>query len=230
MASKALLQVTLLVMATGFLGACDSTVQTATGGSGGSGGDTGGSGGGMTTGTGTGGGMTTGGAGGGMTTGTGGGTASCDGLDQVACLGAYPACVPIYDDTCCPTCDPGPCGDCTSLQFHHCAPKEQVCGDEPLPCGLLPDWACAGGQAKCLGDPGGSPTPCGAEAGCAFAECSPDYDCNVSPVCVPVTKDICGPILCDAIPPACPDGMVNEVQSGCFTSFCIPGDLCTVAP
>jgi hypothetical protein len=181
------------------------------------GGDTGGSG--------SGGGM--GGAGGGIFTGGGPG---CEAFDQVGCLDNFPECVPVYDDACCPSCEPGGCADCTELQFHHCTPKETGCGSDPVPCGVVPDWACAGSQAKCNIDPGGSLDACSMVAGCVGAECSPDLDCDLSPICVPVTKDICGPILCNAIPPACPAGMTNEVVGGCFTSFCVPASLCPPIP
>ena len=75
--------------------------------------------------------------------GAGGAPVACGGLDQEACLDAYPTCVPLYDDECCSSCDPGPCSECTSLVYHHCLSKEEACGADPPACGLLPDWACS---------------------------------------------------------------------------------------
>lgn len=212
----------LLALA-GSLGACGGNVSTTNGGGGSAGGNTGGAGGASSTG-----GGSTGGAGGGI--GFTGGGPGCEAFDHVACLNNFPACVPVYDDACCSSCDPGTCADCIHLQFHHCAPKEQGCGSQPPPCGFVPDWACAGGQAACDIDPGGSPEPCGTVAGCVAAECSLDYDCETSPVCVPVTKDICGPSLCNTNAPSCPAGTEPQVKDGCFTTFCVPTALCPPTP
>ncbi|MBK8254577.1 MAG: hypothetical protein IPK82_18155 [Polyangiaceae bacterium] len=88
-----------------------------------------------------------GGSGGSSSTGGTGGVhpLACGKLDQDGCLSAYPTCVPVYDDVCCPTCEPGECTDCLELAFHHCAEHETVCGPEPLNCGVVPDWACSNG-------------------------------------------------------------------------------------
>lgn len=97
---------TLTLVLAGLLG-CGGNVNVSSGGDGG-----GGAGGGTTTGTGgatstTGTGNTTTGTGGTTTTTiTTGPTPVCEGLDHISCLGAYPSCAPVYDDQCCPTCDP----------------------------------------------------------------------------------------------------------------------------
>lgn len=229
MASTSFFTTASLILAAGLLAACGGTVSSSTGGDGGAGGGSGGtssSTGGTTASTG-GSGGNTGGTGGSGGIGGFGGAGDCAALDLVGCLGAYPECVPVYDDTCCPSCDPGPCADCVSLQFHHCAPKADVCGDTPVPCGTVPDWACAGGQAQCGDvDPQSSPDLCGSVAGCIPGYCNLDIDCDTDPVCVPVTAGSCGPVLCDAIPPPCPDGTTNEIQNDCYTTLCIPSNIC----
>ena len=113
----------------GNLCGCGGNVTVGTGGAGGSGanggagGGIGGAGGGIG---GNGGSSSTvspvGGAGGSVSSSVGGaGGGACDGLDHVSCLGAFPSCVPVYDDECCPSCDPmGGCADCIRIQFHHC--------------------------------------------------------------------------------------------------------------
>lgn len=206
------------------LAACGGNVNSSTGNSGGAGG------GGATSSGGTGGAPTTsssGGTGGsgGIVIGTGG-AGQCGAFDQMGCLNNFPSCVPVYDDTCCPSCDEGPCADCTSLAFHHCASHDEGCSADKPSCGVVPDWACAGGQAKCDIDPGGSPVPCATVAGCVAGYCNLDIDCTTDPVCVAVTAGICGPVLCDAIPPPCPEGTTNEIKDGCYTSLCVPGSLC----
>jgi hypothetical protein len=191
-----------------------------------------------TTGTGTGGTTTGTGGTGGTTTGTGGtgavggfgtgGSAMCGALNEVGCLGAYPDCVPVYDDKCCPSCDGiGACADCVDLTFHHCAPKSDGCGGT-LTCGFTPDWACQGGKADCEVDPGGSPTPCHKVAGCTAGYCPTNADCKTDPVCTPVTKDICIN-ACDAIPPPCAPGLIAESNGFCYTGLCVAESLCGFA-
>ncbi len=166
-----------------------------------------------------------GGAGGASTTsGQGGGTPSaCDVLGHAACVAAYPDCAPVYDDDCCPSCDPtGGCADCVDIQFHHCAPLADVCGPAGPACGQVPGWACSGGSATC-GDPGGSVTPCASVAGCVLAVCDPTQPCMES--CHPVTAGSCTS-SCDAVPPPCPAGTIAESDGFCYTGFCIPADVC----
>jgi hypothetical protein len=172
-----------------------------------------------------------GGSGAGTTTGTttgmgGAAPAACEGLGHVACLGAYPSCAPIYDDVCCPFCDPvGGCADCINIQFHHCAPFQDACGGpQSIPCESAPGWACAGEPAPC-GDPGGSPVPCATAPGCVAAYCALDADCETDPVCTPVTAGSCT-VACESEPPPCPGGTVAEGDGACYTGNCIPAELC----
>lgn len=151
----------------------------------------------------------------------GAGASSCEGLDEIPCLGAYPSCAPVYDDACCPSCEPGPCADCIDWQFHHCAPFEEVC-DAPPPCGNATIWACSGGTPSCTGQAGN----CGADPGCAQATCSVESGPCPGDECHPVTAEICGPALCNAIPPTCPGGTLPEHEADCYTGWCIPADVC----
>ena len=202
--------------AAGWLSACggDVTVDTTSAASSGA--------------TGAGGGSTTAVGSSSVTTGAGGGQASCVGLDHLACLGAYPTCVPVYDDTCCPMCDPtGACADCTNIQFHHCVDKGSACGNPGPPCGQTPAWACSGGQANCAVDPSGSSTPCATVAGCIPAYCPTDVTCKTDPVCHPAKAGACV-ATCNAIPPPCPAGTYPETDGFCYTGSCIPENLCVI--
>lgn len=173
----------------------------------------------------------TGGSGGTNTGGTGtGGSVACGGInDEVGCLGAYPTCVPVYDDVCCPSCNPGTCSDCINVQFHHCAPNSPTCGVAPPSCGTTPQWACAGGKADCSINALGSVEPCHAKAGCTAAYCPVGAMCNVDPVCTPVTKGTCT-ALCDGLPPPCPPGTFAEANGSCYTGLCVPADVCGFQP
>lgn len=197
-----------------------------------------GSGGGGAGGSGAGGGVTTGG--GGSTTSSGGSVTTttttptgtmlfCEGADHISCLQAYPSCVPVYDDQCCPTCDPmGGCADCIDIQFHHCASYGERCTGAPSVCGATPDWACAGGQADCNIDPGGSKNPCSSVAGCLPAYCSLNLEnCPQEPECHPATKGTCS-TLCDSVPPPCPDGTYAESDGFCYTGYCVPTNVCVI--
>lgn len=153
--------------------------------------------------------------------GVGGGPSVCDALGHVACLEAFPACVPVYDDACCPSCDPGPCADCVDWQFHHCVPLDVGCATG-VTCGFTPEWACAGGEASCFGPP----DHCSVDPGCTVATCSLEMGPCFTDECHPVTGDICGPALCNTIPPTCPPGTVPEHADDCYTGYCILPDVC----
>ncbi len=187
-----------------------TTTSSATGGTTGTGGNTGGT-------TGTGG--NTGGS-----TGVGGfGGGACEGYDELSCLGAFPSCVPVYDDNCCPSCNPmGGCADCFNMQFHHCEENNNVCNPS---CGIVPEWGCFGKQADCNINPGGSAELCTSVPGCTPAYCNLNQDCTTDPVCHPVFADMCVS-LCNAIPPPCPNGTTAETNGSCYTGFCIEQQLC----
>jgi hypothetical protein len=163
------------------------------------------------------------------TTGAGGSSALCEGLSESACIGAHPDCVPVYDDACCPSCDPGGCADCVDYFFHHCVALDTGClPEEPATCGLVPGWACTGKRAEC-GPPVGSPSPCGAYPGCIAAVCSPDVNCPPDVECHPVSGGTCVN-ACDSVPPSCPEGTLAESDGFCYTGYCIRPDVCMGAP
>lgn len=157
-----------------------------------------------------------------------GGSVDCAGLGEIACLGAYPSCVPVYDDQCCPACDPmGGCADCVNWGFHHCTTHENGClPEQPVECGLVPGWACVGGSASCEPATPLTKTPCATVPGCVASFCPVDIACETDPVCIPVDKDLCGPVVCAVVPPNCPNGTTPAVEGGCFTGGCLLSTVC----
>jgi hypothetical protein len=164
-----------------------------------------------------------------VSTGGSGGASDCAGLGEIACLGAHPTCVPVYDDQCCPMCDPtGGCADCVNWGFHHCATLENGCLPEmPIECGVVPGWACSGGSAACEPASPLTKTPCATVPGCVASYCPVDVECETDPVCVPVDKDMCSEALCDAVPPNCAPGTIPAVEAGCYTGGCILAGVCS---
>lgn len=161
--------------------------------------------------------------------GAGGSSVVCEGLAESSCIGAFPDCVPVYDDACCPSCEPGGCADCVDYHYHHCVAFGTGClPEEPATCGIVPGWACGGGSAEC-GPPVGSPSACGAYPGCTPATCSPDVNCPPEVECHPVTGGTCV-TACDALPPTCPEGSIAEADGFCYTGYCIRPDVCFAAP
>lgn len=142
----------------------------------------------------------------------------CQGLSHAQCLGAYPACAPLYDDACCPSCTPGECADCIDMQFYECLPASEVCSGAPL-CGVPSKENCAGLPADCSDD------YCPANIGCVVA-CETDASgmCT-NTACHPVTAGSCTS-LCDGIPPPCPPEFTAEQDGSCYTGFCIPDQVC----
>jgi len=145
------------------------------------------------------------------------GTSMCAGLGEVACLGSYPSCVPIYDDSCCSTCNPGTCADCVKYVFHHCAEKADACGKKPA-CGVVAPGDCNGTTTTCANQ------YCPANPGCV-AGCTPDGMGGCSPECLPVTKGSCT-IACAPPSPSCPPGYIPEANGGCYTGHCIVASTC----
>lgn len=174
----------------------------------------------------------TGGAGN-STTGSGGttgfgGFGGCGGMDHTTCIANFPQCLPVYDDECCPSCDPqGGCADCINIQFHHCEDATSNC--KPANCGSIPEWACNGKQPDCNIDPGGSSEPCATVAGCIPAYCNLNQMCEPNPVCHPIIAEICT-AFCESVPPPCADGLTPEANGSCWTGLCIPGELCPPIP
>ncbi len=193
----------------------------AMGGSGGVGGGSGGSA--ATAGVaGSGGGSPSGGSGG--QCGVPGPEVPCGELDEARCLKAHPRCAPMYDDKCCPACDPtGACADCVAWEFEACLPyDESNCAPGTVgTCGETPAWACQGGTPEC------GPGSCSFEPGCVtmiYADCPPDALCP--PECRAVTRDSCDGACAGGAPPSCPDGTTPETAGGKFTKYCLPEAVC----
>lgn len=145
--------------------------------------------------------------------------AVCNGLSETQCLGAFPECVPLYDDACCPTCAPGPCGDCSHMEFYECLPANEACSGQPVVCGFVAKEHCGGAPAICTGG------YCPSMPGCTEA-CKPDASgMCVAFECHAITKGTCTSV-CDGIPPACPPGFTAEQDGGCYTGFCIEDQIC----
>ena len=159
-------------------------------------------------------------------TGFGGSHGACETLGHAACVAAFADCVPIYDDLCCPSCDPGPCADCINYQFHHCAPYAKGCALNGPSCGRVLKEHCAGQVPSC-GPVLGSPGPCGQSPGCTLADCPVNIDCDPPPGCVPVTGGACT-ASCKSPPPACSPTMVPEANGNCWTGLCIMADVCAM--
>jgi hypothetical protein len=150
-------------------------------------------------------------------------------VGQADCIAAFPGCVPVYDDECCPSCEPtGVCADCVDFTFNRCAPAELWCAGTGRPgCGFVPAWACSGGQATCSDASGSSPTPCHGVAGCELTQPSQRLDCDppCQPKCTPVTGGSCD-TLCNSAPPKCDPGTVAQSDGSCWTGWCIPAEVC----
>jgi hypothetical protein len=159
------------------------------------------------------------------TTNSSGQPTPCEALGHAACLAAHPSCVPVYDNQCCPSCNPGACGDCADWQFHHCTSSADGCDNAPS-CGRVLMEHCSGLPAEC-GNTGGSPSPCGLWPGCTFADCPIDVDCDMGSQCVPVTGNSCTN-SCKSLPPPCPPEMTAEADGNCWTGICIMADVCAM--
>ncbi len=210
---RSLVAFSLALAACGGIAVIDPAGGAGSGGSGGSGGSAGAGGSGASAGS--------GGAGASAGSGGGGGSGACLGLDEVSCLGAYPSCVPRYDDQCCPSCNPGSCADCVDWGFESCQPAQAAC-EAPSACGFVPDWACAGKQAEC---PDGQ--PCNFQPGCTEQLCAVGDPCPGTILCSPVTAGTCSS-FCDSVPPTCPPGSVPEADGFCYTGFCVEASLCVL--
>jgi hypothetical protein len=151
----------------------------------------------------------------------------CSTLGETSCLTAFPRCAPIYDDTCCSSCKPGPCADCTSWKFFACIDRELSSCVPGMtgPCGQTPAWACKGGTASCAS------SQCDAVPGCIAAQpinCPEDAPCV--PECHSVSAATCGP-ACEPGPiPLCPPGATAEYAAGSPTGYCIPSTVCSAPP
>jgi hypothetical protein len=179
------------------------------------------------------GGLSLGGSGGTSTGGSGGIATSCGPIDpgtpcntlvEAQCLAAHPRCAPLYDDLCCPACDPtAPCADCVNMGFIGCTElgMSNCVPGATGPCGMTPDWACSGGSATCPGD-----GPCNSVPGCVEANPSPCADPPCAPECHPLTKDSCFVPCVTGTPPYCGGESAQEATPTGYTGFCISPQAC----
>jgi hypothetical protein len=152
--------------------------------------------------------------------------APCGTLSETACLSAFPRCAPVYDDACCPMCDPtGACADCVDYRFRVCVDRElSSCVPGAIgPCGVTPGWACTGGKADC------SHPQCTMTPGCMEAlpqDCPEDAFCPNE--CRPVSAESCGPVCGDPPPMLpCPPGFVHLVENGKYSGLCVESSVCS---
>lgn len=152
----------------------------------------------------------------------------CSSLSEVECLAAHPRCAPVYDDSCCPECEPtGLCADCVNYQFFACVPfEESNCTPGTIPaCGKTPSGICQGGSAQCPTEP-----PCNSVPGCVtatIAGCGPDQLCASE--CHPVTEWTCGPDCGQGPLPFCHAGVPETGPEG-YTGYCIDSSACGACP
>jgi hypothetical protein len=74
--------------------------------------------------------------------------------------------------------------------------------------------------------------------GCAAVDCAPGYHCEETcssdgtctvecvPDGVPDPGTCDGEVLCDSLPPTCPQGTTPGISNGCWSGYCIPLDDC----
>ena len=108
--------------------------------------------------------------------------------------------------------------ECTRSSDDPCLFQDPDCdypGDpeEPVACALIEEVA-NGVCSRLDNDP------------CKFQ----DPDCDGSIVPLPPVGYLCeAPVLCDALPPTCPDGQVPSIENGCW-SDCVAKELCVEEP
>ncbi len=144
----------------------------------------------------------------------------CADFGPAACL--QNGCVPTYDDTCCPVCEPsGVCADCANPDFYVCRSFEDAC--MAAFCSLPAPRTCEGALPDCA-----RATPFD-EDSCSVPGCVPAVaplgSPELPPTCVPITAGSCTAV-CRIEPPPCPSGTVAEADGSCFTNRCIPASVC----
>lgn len=147
----------------------------------------------------------------------------CAGLNPAECLAAW--CVPMFDDSCCSECTPGPCADCYHPQYRGCVPEAaSSCRGGPG-CGDAPIWACGPAAPFC------DDAHVVADDACDRVGCVPAYPSGTGPIdpaaatCVPITAQSCT-VACRRLPPECPPGTWAEGDGSCYTDRCIPAFVC----
>ena len=146
------------------------------------------------------------------------GAAICDGLAWGRCVGT-PGCVPVFDDQCCPTCNPGACADCVDWQYIGCKTQSEACNGG-LPCGTPDKAVCESVPHQC--DQG----PCEFQLGCEVFKCSLD-GAPCPDQCLEVSAGICD-AMCDSTPPNCPEGTTAASDGFCWTGLCVPFEVCAM--
>ncbi len=146
------------------------------------------------------------------------GATACGELSFGECV-SNPACAPIFDDSCCPQCSPGPCADCVDWDFIKCLPRNAACNGD-FDCGFVGEYVCQNTFPNCSGF-------CEGTMGCEPGVCSlGGPQCQA---CVPIVPGVCGS-QCDSPPPPCPPGFVPASDGFCWTGLCIDGAVCGVFP
>ena len=153
---------------------------------------------------------------------------ACEGLPEGHCIGTK-GCIQVYHNACCSSCEPGgACENCISMQFHHCAVREEACGPSGPGCGEIVPEHCQCQPGSC-GPLAGVMEPCDQVAGCFLAfsvESAPEQ----TAFCVPVYESMCHWPICQIVPPKCPEGLKIGSKGGCWAGFCVEPDLCPPPP
>jgi hypothetical protein len=131
-----------------------------------------------------------------------------------------PACAPVFDDACCPSCGPGPCSDCVDWEFIACMDRDVVC-EGRFECGFAGEYVCQGSVPDCFAPGQGCPATIGCEPA-LWAECPPG---QCPPACVAIVAGACN-ASCDVPAPPCPPGMAPHSDGSCWTGMCIDAGIC----
>jgi hypothetical protein len=143
-----------------------------------------------------------------------------------------------------PGCDEGM--GCEPVCYGKCVPRDNACA--AVDC--MPGYTCV---EQCTEpSPDGEPR-CEAvcvpvQTTCDATDCGPGYHCEeqcypcdpgpnggmcdpnaCQPVCVPNPDpgECYSDVLCDSLPPSCPEGTLPGISNGCWSGFCIPVEDCT---
>lgn len=149
----------------------------------------------------------------------------CSGLRLDECI-SDDACVPVFDNACCPTCSPSLiCTDCTDWQFERCLPRDEACDPAIDACWIPMDGACEGRPPTCDATDPTSERSCGLP-GCIVQQSPPCADCIPTRTCVAHRGRASCEAVCLEVPVDCGTGWIPEADGGCFTGYCIPESAC----
>ncbi|ACY14265.1 hypothetical protein [Haliangium ochraceum] len=172
----------------------------------------------------------------------------CSGRDELSCM-YEPGCRALYHDgqfsACHATDQTGPVqGSCEGLDAWSCSRHDDCTAHyetyyaaaESPPWNPTPSFlSCEPEPAICYGDDEcGENQHCSAEYQCLIpGDCQDDPACDAvcAGFCVPDEVPACfGEVLCESLPPACPEGTTPETADGCWTGDCVPLDECPPVP